>query len=312
MSLKVILVSLFVTYIACQAGPVSQFTNKVVLLTGGSTGIGYETAKELAGLGAHVVFCARDSHPTWYNGSHAEKTINDNFLTKAAGGSATFFKADIRNSTQIRHFIAFTHKKFGRIDYAVNNAGIGGWVKNIDELEDDMILGEHDSILNNLYGVLNLLRYEVRYFKRHGNPNATYSIVNMASFNGIRACAGCSLYAASKHGIIGLTQSVAIENINSHPKIRVNAVAPGYVNTELTRNQAKADKGEQIWEGENITEDSEEWKKFKASMEKTLVGGRIAEQREISKAIIGLLDERASYVSGVTLSMDNGLTAANS
>lgn len=107
--------------------------------------------------------------------------------------------------TQVQNFVDFAHEKFGRIDFAVNDAGIGGYIVRTDKLEENMLFSDHDPILNNLYGCINLLKVETAYFMKYGNPNSTYSIINLSSLNGKRACPTCSLYSASKHGIIGLT-----------------------------------------------------------------------------------------------------------
>ena len=171
-----------------------SFKGKVAVVTGGSEGIGYETSLELARKGAHVVFCARDSHPTWFNGSSAERAINSDVAVLISGGSARFFKADIRNSTQIKALINFTHSLYGKINHLVTNAGIGGWSKMLTELDDDLLHGEYDPILNNLYGTLITLREQARYWQKFGNPNETYSIVAISSEQGQRACPGCSLY----------------------------------------------------------------------------------------------------------------------
>lgn len=126
------------------------------------------------------------------------------------------------------------------VSYFVNAAGFGGWAgMSIMDIQDDWLYGEHDPIYNNVYGVLNLLIAETKYLMTYGDPSHTYSIVNFASYNGLRACQNCSLYGASKHAIIGLTLSTSLEFVNTKPKIRVNAVAPGLVNTSMTWQQVK-------------------------------------------------------------------------
>ena len=285
-----------------------DFKGKVVIVTGGSEGIGHATSLQLARRGANVVFCARDSNPSWFNGSATEKSINADGLVKLAGGSARFFKADVRNVTQVRAFINYTHSLYGRIDHAVNNAGIGGYTLNIWELDDDSFLGEHDPILNNLYGAINCIREEAKYWYKFGNPNETYSIVTISSQNGVQSCAGCSQYAASKFGIIGVVKSAALEFINIKPKIRINAVCPGLVDTSLTRNQLKMDYGQQVWEGEYISRENPLWPPFKAKWEAMLPGKRIARPEELAKAIISVLDNENSYMNGAVISVDDGGT----
>jgi len=286
-----------------------RFENKVVMITGGSTGIGFATAMAFAREGAKVFFCARDAKQDWHNGSYAESKINNDPEVKQAGGSAMFVKADVRKIEDIRNFINIIHQKQAKIDIAVNNAGIGGYIMKIESLKDEYFLGEHDPILTNLYGTLYLMREEIRYWMLNGEKNKTYSIVNLASYNGIRAAPYASMYAASKFGIIGLTKSAALEYITSEPKIRINAIAPGLINTELSRNQVKLKYGQQIWEGENILEDNPLWLEYKKQVEEELTGKRVGEPSEIANMIMFLSDEKSSYVTGTVLSVDDGQNA---
>lgn len=281
----------------------SNFKDKVVIVTGGSEGIGYSTSLLLARKGAHVVFCARDSNPKWFNGSFSQDKINSDPIVKQFGGSALFYRADIRKINQVRGFIAYTHSIYGRIDHAVNNAGIGGWAKNIDLLEDDYLFSEHDPIINNLYGVINCLKEEIRYWKKFGNPDQMYSVVSLSSMNGVRSCPGCSLYSASKYGIIGVTKSVALELVGSKPNIRVNAIAPGLVDTSLTRNQVK--EGIEPWEGDYIDKNDPLWIKKKDDWINQLAGKRLAEPEELANSIISVLDNDQSYLNGAVISVDN-------
>ena len=287
----------------------SDWKGKVVLVTGGSEGIGYATSLLLARKGASVVFCARDSNSSWFNGSSAERTINSDFFVHLAGGSAKFFKADIRKVDQVRNFINFAHGLYGRIDHAVNNAGIGGYTSNMVDLPDEILSGEHDPILNNLYGALNCIREEAKYWYKNGNPNNTYSIVTISSQNGVQSCPGCSLYAASKYGIIGLVKSAALEFINVKPKIRINAICPGLVDTSLTRNQVKMELfHQQNWEGEYIGDDHPLWPQFRDKWAATLPGKRIAQPEELARAIISALDNDNSYLNGAVISVDDAGT----
>jgi NAD(P)-dependent dehydrogenase (short-subunit alcohol dehydrogenase family) len=172
-----------------------------------------------------------------------------------AGGSATFFKADITKPEQIAAFIAFTHEKFGHIDFAVNNAGIAGKNARLDIFDEKYLLTSDDAIFNNLYGGVHLVRAEAKYWMEHGDPTKTYSIVLLSSYNGIRGCQGCDLYSASKHGLIGIVRSSAQSFSQTTPRIRINGVAPGLINTFLTRNQVKPDPDA----GEAIREDNPLW-----------------------------------------------------
>lgn len=212
-----------------------------------------------------MVFIARDSNPAWYNGADAAKRINSDLEVIENYGEALFYQADQKNYSQVEAAIMHAHTVYNKVvSYFVNAAGFGGYAgMNIADLKDDWLYGEHDAVFNNLYGVLNLLIAETKYLTKYGDPDHTYSIVNFASYNGLRGCQNCSLYSASKHGILGLTLSTALEFINTKPRIRVNAVAPGLVNTSMTWQQVKFfEYGQMTWEGDYITPASDLWKKW--------------------------------------------------
>ena len=284
----------------------SSFQNKVVLVTGGSSGIGYATSLLLAQKGAHVVFCARDSNSSWFNGSSAEQSITNDPEVKISGGSALFFKADVRKIDEIRALIAFVHEKYERIDYAVFSAGVSGYLLNLVDMADEDLLTEHDPILTNLYGVIHSIREQAKYWYKTGDKNHTFSIVVIASEAGLIGCPGCSMYTASKYGVIGVVKSAALEFINVQPKIRINAVCPGFVETPLVRNQAKVSLGQQSWEGEYIDENNPLWPPFKAGLEATIPGKRIAQPVELARTIVSVLDNDNSYLNGAAISVDDG------
>jgi len=283
-----------------------DFRGKVALVTGGSSGIGYATSLLLAQKGAHVIFCARDSHPTWYNGSTAESQINSDSIVKITGGSARFFQADVRKIDQVRAFVNFAHQLYGHIDYAVNNAGVGGYNARLVDLKDEYILNDHDAILTNLYGVLISIREEAKYWYQHGNPNQTYSIIVIASEAGKVGFPNSSTYSASKWGVIGLVKSVALEFITTKPKIRINAICPGFVDTSLVRNQVKNYFGQQYWEGDYVDENSPLWPTFKAGLESSMPGKRMAQPEELANTIVGALDNANSFLNGAAISVDDG------
>lgn len=166
----------------------------------GSSGIGYSIALALARQGAKVVFIARDSNPAWYNGADAAKRINSDLEVIENYGEALFYQADQKNYSQVEAAIMHAHTVYNKVvSYFVNAAGFGGYAgMNIADLKDDWLYGEHDAVFNNLYGVLNLLIAETKYLTKYGDPDHTYSIVNFASYNGLRGCQNCSLYSASK------------------------------------------------------------------------------------------------------------------
>ncbi|KAL9649079.1 hypothetical protein ABK040_008456 [Willaertia magna] len=290
----------------------SEFRDKVVYVSGGTSGIGFQTTLKFAREGARVVFVARDEHPDWYNGTTVQKIINSDPIVTKDGGSALFYKCDIRDRSSLRSVFKFIDSKFGKLDIAVNNAAIGGPGYNLYELPEEYIMGPHDPLLNNGYGTLNQLYEELRYWASKKDNSTEKVIVNLSSYNGLRACPGCALYSASKHAIIGLTKSVALEHIKptaAMPRIRVNALLPGLIDTPLTRNQVKSVYGEQPWQGPLITDTDPLWLKMKPEFEKMLIGGRLGKPEEMADVIMYLSSDRASYISGASFSADNGDTA---
>lgn len=133
-----------------------------------------------------------------------------------------------------------------------------------------------------------------------------YSIVALTSENGVRSCPGCSLYSASKYGIVGVVKSLALELVDSTPKIRVNAVAPGLVDTSLTRNQVKS--GMEPWEGDYVDVNNPIWIEKKDTWINMLSGKRIAQPDELARSIISILDNDQSYLNGAVVSVDNTAT----
>ena len=283
---------------------VKEFSGKIALVTGASTGIGYSTALTLARKGATVIITSRDSRPECYNGKQAEKDINSDLEVISAKGRARFIKADSSKITEMRALFEVIEREFGALDVAVNNAGIGGYSANIENIPDEISFTEYDPIMNNLYGVYNSLKVEIKHFKKF---NKDGSIINLTSYNGIRSCPGCSNYSASKYGIIGLTRSVALENLKN-PYIRVNAVAPGLVDTYLTRNQviSMEDPSKQSWEGKCISKEDELWVKYKPEFTKSLLGGRLLEPEEEANMIVFLASSKSTAITGTVLPGDIG------
>ena len=133
-----------------------------------------------------------------------------------------------------------------------------------------------------------------------------YSIVALTSENGVRSCPSCSMYSASKYGIVGVVKSLALELVDATPKIRVNAVAPGLVDTSLTRNQVKS--GMECWEGDYVDVNSPIWIEKKDAWANMLSGKRIAQPNELANSIISILDNDQSYLNGAVVSVDNTAT----
>src|SRR5215469_16608218 len=168
---------------------------KVALVTGGTSGIGRETAILFAKAGVKVVVAGRRE-------PEGQQTID---LLRAAGSEGLFVKTDVSKASEVENLIGKTVEEFGRLDLAFNNAGIEGvWVPIIRQSEEDW-----DQTINiNLKGVWLCLKYEIQQMLKQRSGGA---IVNMASINGLVGSAGAATYSASKHGVIGLTKSAALE-----------------------------------------------------------------------------------------------------
>ena len=249
-----------------------ELEGKVGLVTGGTSGIGRETAILFAKVGAKVVVAGR-----------REKEGNETVeLIQAASSDALFVKADVSKATEVQTLIEKAVQKFGRLDVAFNNAGIeGAWVPIIKQSEE-----EWDQTIDvNLKGVWLCLKYEIRQMLKQGGGG---SIVNMASITGLVGAAGAAAYSASKHGVIGLTRSAALETAKN--KIRINAVCPAVVETPM---------GKRLFGAPPV-------QKYVLSCHPM---GRFGETAEIAEAVVWMCSDKASFMTGQTLVLDGGFLA---
>ena len=248
---------------------------KVGLVTGGTSGIGRETAILFAKAGAKVVVAGRRE-------KEGEETIE---LVRAAGGDGLFVKADVSKASEVEALVQQTVEKFGRLDVAFNNAGIEGVLAPIvRQSEEDW----DRTISINLKGVWLCLKYEIRQMLSQGGGGA---IVNMASINGLIGAIGAAAYSASKHGVIGLTQTAALENAKSG--IRINAVCPGFIETPMA---------DRIFRVPGL-------QKYVLSCHPI---GRFGRPTEIAEAVVWMCSDRASFMTGQSLVLDGGLLAGPS
>ena len=248
-----------------------RFDGKVALITGGTAGIGEATVRRVAREGAKVLFVGRNEDA----GRHIEQQL------ARKGFEAVYFKADLGHPDEVRRSVAAAVNIFGRLDYAFNNAGLGG---QKGFLADQPESNFDDVFTVNVKGLYIALQQELRQMVRQGWGG---SIVNMASVSGLVASPGWSIYIASKHAVLGLTKSAAIEYGSNG--IRVNAVSPGAVRTDMLRDM--------FGDG--------------AIKEMTAVHPirRIGSPEEIADAVAWLFSEDSSYYTGQSLVLDGGLTA---
>ena len=252
----------------------SDMNDKVALITGASSGIGRATGEAFAARGAKVVLAARREHELATLTSEIE----------SRGGRASFVVTDVAIAKDVERMVAHAIEKFGRLDYAVNNAGIEGRLSGITDLSEE----EWDQVLDtNLKGTFLCLQYEARAMLAFGHGGA---IVNVGSVNSFLGFPTGSAYVASKHGQIGLTTSVSAE-LAPHG-IRVNLVCPGFVDTPMHR-RLRGIVGDDLYD--------------KALIPRVHTR-RAGRPDEIAQTIVFLCSDEASYISGTTLTPDGGFT----
>jgi NAD(P)-dependent dehydrogenase (short-subunit alcohol dehydrogenase family) len=247
------------------------FEGKVVLVTGGTSGIGKATAIAFARDGAKVVLSGRREK----EGAQVVAEI------KKLGGDAAFVRADVAKDADVKAMVKFTVDKFGKIDIAFNNAGVE-WKGPLDQANE----AEYRRVFDiNVWGVLNSMRHEIPVMLKTGGG----AIVNTSSVAGHVGLAQVSVYIASKHAIEGLTKSVALEFAKHN--IRINAVAPGGVATEMVDRFAGK-------EGQMLD--------YLTSLHPV---GRIGTSEEIAAAVLYLASDAAKFTTGTSLVVDGGFIA---
>jgi NAD(P)-dependent dehydrogenase (short-subunit alcohol dehydrogenase family) len=246
-----------------------KFQDKVVLITGATSGIGEVTAKAFATEGAIVHFCGRRKNL----GIKVQESII------AAGGRASYQQADVRKEEDIKAFTETCVQKYGRIDIAFNNAGIESPSNKIADLSSL----DWDNVVNtNARGVFLAMKYELSQMVRQNGG----SIVNTASIAGHRVFGYISPYNASKFAIVALTKAAALEYTDKN--IRVNVVSPGWVDTPLSDRVLKV---AQITSEQAVSDYPIK---------------RMAKPEEIAQAVMWLSSPEASYVSGTDFAVDGG------
>jgi NAD(P)-dependent dehydrogenase (short-subunit alcohol dehydrogenase family) len=243
--------------------------NKTVIVTGAASGIGKATAELFAKHGANVVI----SDIQEVEGKSTTESI------VAGGGKASFFKTDVSKPEEMEALVNFTVKTYGGLNVAVNNAGIGG---EINPVADMSIEGWQKVISVNLNSLFYGMKYQIAAMLK----NEGGSIVNITSILGSVGFAGSAAYSAAKHGIVGLSQTAALEY--SAAGIRINSVGPGFIETPLLNA-------------------------LDAEMKKQLVAlhpiGRLGKSEEVAELIYWLGSDKSSFVTGSYYPVDGGYLA---
>jgi NAD(P)-dependent dehydrogenase (short-subunit alcohol dehydrogenase family) len=247
----------------------NEFENKVALVTGGSYGIGRAAAVAFAKKGAKVVIADITE-------DKEQETIKQ---IKATGSDCVFIKCDVSKEGDVKNLIQKTIEKYGRLDYAFNNAGIEGISAPIQACTEEN--WDH-TIGINLKGVWLCMKYEIPEMLKQGKG----AIVNNASVAGLVGFLNIPAYVASKHGVIGLTKNAALENAKTG--IRANAVCPGIIKTPMI---------------DRFTGNDKEIEKQFAAQEPI---GRLGEPEEVAEAVVWLCSDKASFVTGTALPVDGG------
>lgn len=249
-----------------------SFSGRVALVTGAGAGIGRATARAFANEGLRVV--VSDIDP-----AGGEATVA---AIREAGGEALFVRCDVTRDAEVAALVASTLEAYGRLDYAFNNAGI--------EIEQHRLAegseAEFDAIMGvNVKGVWLCMKHQLPALLAQGGG----AIVNTASVAGLGAAPKMSIYSASKHAVVGLTKSAAIEYAKKG--IRVNAVCPAVIDTDMFRRAYEADPRKAD---------------YAAKMHPV---GRLGTVEEIAAAVLYLCCDQAGFTTGHTLAVDGGATA---
>jgi NAD(P)-dependent dehydrogenase (short-subunit alcohol dehydrogenase family) len=257
-----------------------RFQDKVILITGATSGIGEAAAKMFAAEGGKVAFCGRRID----RGEQVQKSI------QARGGEATYIRADVRVERDVEHFIDAVVERYGGLDVCFNNAGI-----TIERPLHEYTLAEWDDVINtDLRGSFLALKYEIPHLiSRGGGVVVVTSSSNAVATNEKRAA-----YSAAKRGLVGMVQAAAQDYYEKG--IRINVLIPGTTDTELTRRAGgMMDAPDAVWEAAAAL-----WAKTNVP-----VAHRMAKPEEIAAFALALASDEFSYLTGAQLVIDGGKTA---
>jgi NAD(P)-dependent dehydrogenase (short-subunit alcohol dehydrogenase family) len=246
--------------------------NKVILITGATSGIGKATAFKFGQAGAKVVVSGRRQ-------SEGQSVVE---AIKAEGGEAIFVRADVTIEDDVKALVSKTVETYGRLDVAFNNAG----VEHVAPISE-VTRGDYQRLFDiNVWGVTNSMQHEIAAMQKTGGG----SIINTSSIGGHVGMAGLSIYIASKHAVEGLTKTTALEYAKEG--IRVNAVAPGAIDTDMVTRFA-----------------GEEGSEMRAGLASMHPVGRMGRDTEIADAVLFLASDAASFITGTSLKVDGGFLA---
>lgn len=246
-----------------------QLDNKVALVTGATGGIGQSLAIGLAQAGAKVVISGRRD-------KEGEETIA---MIRDAGGEGAFINTDVSKADQVQRMVDFAVEKYGRLDAAVNNAGVAGGGPRLAELTEE----DYDFIFNiNVRGLWLCMQAEIRQMLKQGGG----SIINVSSVQGHVALGFTAHYTAAKHAVEGYTKAGAVDYARKN--IRINAIAPGFVETPMMPKEETP---------------------YEKSIISRHMAGRIAKPEDLIGATVFLASDDSKFIHGVSLPIDGGLLA---
>jgi NAD(P)-dependent dehydrogenase (short-subunit alcohol dehydrogenase family) len=244
------------------------FAGKVALVTGGSSGIGRATAIKFGEQGAKVVVTARRE-------KEGKETVE---MIRKTGGEATFVQTDVRISSQVENMVNQTVEKYGRLDIAFNNAGVGGIRARLVRTSEEIF----DRIVDtNFKGVWLSMKYEIPAMQKGGGG----VIINNASTAGVSTAERLSVYSGTKHAVVGISNAAATEY--GKDNIRVVAICPGWIKTAMTDELRASKYADAFRDGIPLK--------------------RWGEPEEVAETVIWLASDAASYVSGGTFVVSGGL-----
>jgi len=247
----------------------NTFAGKVVLVTGGSSGIGRATAIKFGERGARVVVAARRE-------KEGKETVE---MIKKAGGEAMFIQTDVRISSQIENMVNQTVKKYGHLDIAFNNAGVGGIMARLIRMTEETF---DELVDTNFKGVWLSMKYEIPVMLEQGGG----VIINNASIAGVSTAERLSVYSGSKHAVVAISNAAASEY--GRDNIRVVSICPGWIKTHMTEDLRSRKDADTMIQGNVPLK-------------------RMGEPEEVAEMVIWLASDAASYVSGGAFVISGGM-----